>query len=72
MGDAGYLLIGVVVGGEVVTVNGKLLAGAVFGLSAILFYLLSYAFLNLGAFGVVSLLERVDNTGNNLSDIRAL
>ncbi len=69
---AGYLLIGVVVGGEVVTVNGKLIAGAVFGLSAILFYLLSYTFLNLGAFGVVSILERADNTGNNLSEIRGL
>src|SRR5205823_5078838 len=56
---AGYLLIGVVAGGTV-------------GLSAILFYLFCYAFLNLGAFGIVSLLERPDNTGNSLSDIRGL
>src|SRR5256714_3798098 len=56
---AGYLLIGVVVGGTV-------------GLSAILFYLLCYTFLNLGAFGVVSVLENADNTGNSLSEIRGL
>ena len=56
---AGYLLIGVVVGGVV-------------GLGAILFYLLCYTFMNLGAFGVVSLLERADNSGSNYSDIRGL
>ncbi|GAC1565958.1 MAG: hypothetical protein NVS3B14_05520 [Ktedonobacteraceae bacterium] len=56
---AGYLLIGVVAGGTV-------------GLSAILFYLFSYTFLNLGAFGVVSVLERADNSGSSLSDIRGL
>jgi NADH-quinone oxidoreductase subunit N len=56
---AGYLLIGVVVGGAI-------------GLSAILFYLLCYTFMNLGAFGVVSVLERADNTGNDLSEIRGL
>jgi NADH-quinone oxidoreductase subunit N len=57
--NAGYLLIGVVAGGAI-------------GLSAILFYLLCYTFMNLGAFGVVSVLERADNTGNNLSEIRGL
>ena len=57
--NAGYLLIGVVAGGAI-------------GLSAILFYLLCYTFMNLGAFGVVSVLERADNTGANLSDIRGL
>src|SRR6266480_4132513 len=57
--NAGYLLIGVVAGGAI-------------GLSAILFYLLCYTFMNLGAFGVVSVLERVDNTGANLSEIRGL
>ncbi len=56
---AGYLLIGIEVGGVV-------------GVSAILFYLLCYAFMNLGAFGVVSVLERVDNRGSNYSDIRGL
>ncbi len=56
---AGYLLIGVVVGGIV-------------GLSSILFYLLCYTFLNLGAFGVVSVLERIDNSGSSYSEIRGL
>jgi len=57
--QAGYLLIGVVVGGTV-------------GIAAILFYLLCYTFMNLGAFGVVSILEHVDNSGSNYSDIRGL
>ena len=57
--NAGYLLIGVVAGGAI-------------GLSAILFYLLCYTFMNLGAFGVISVLERSDNTGANLSEIRGL
>src|SRR5207247_4211308 len=56
---AGYFLIGVVVGG-------------IIGLSAILFYLLCYTFMNLGAFGVVSVLERADNSGSNYSEIRRL
>ncbi len=56
---AGYLLIGVLVGGIV-------------GLSALLFYLLCYTFLNLGAFGVVSLLEQKDNSGSSYKDIRGL
>jgi NADH-quinone oxidoreductase subunit N len=57
--NAGYLLIGVVAGGAI-------------GISAILFYLLCYAFMNLGAFGVISVIERSDNTGANLSEIRGL
>ncbi len=56
---AGYLLIGVVVGGTI-------------GLAAILFYLLCYTFMNLGAFGMVSVLERADNSGSSLNDIRGL
>ncbi|MBA2285180.1 MAG: NADH-quinone oxidoreductase subunit N [Ktedonobacteraceae bacterium] len=59
---AGYLLIGVVAGST----------GSRLGLSAILFYLFCYTFLNLGAFGVVSVLERADNTGSSLSDLRGL
>jgi NADH-quinone oxidoreductase subunit N len=56
---AGYLLMGVV-------------AGGIIGVSAILFYLLCYAFMNLGAFGIVSLQERADNSGNDTKDIRGL
>ena len=56
---AGYLLIGVVVGGAL-------------GTGAILFYLFCYAFLNLGAFGVVSILERLDNSGSDVKDLHGL
>ncbi len=56
---AGYLLIGVVVGSTV-------------GVSAILFYLLCYTFMNMGAFGIVSIMERVDNSGSNYSELRGL
>src|SRR5205085_672287 len=56
---AGYLLIGVVAGGTV-------------GISAILFYLFCHTFLHLGAFGVVSVLERADNSGNSLAELRGL
>ena len=55
----GYLLIGVVV-------------GYVLGATAILFYLSCYLFMNLGAFGVVSVLERLDNTGSDVEDLRGL
>jgi NADH-quinone oxidoreductase subunit N len=55
----GYLLIGVVVGGQ---------AGA----SAILFYLSCYLFMNLGAFGVISVLERIDNSGYDATDLHGL
>ena len=56
---AGYLLIGIVAGGTI-------------GLTAILFYLLCYTFLNLGAFGVSSALEAANPQANNLSEIRGL
>jgi NADH-quinone oxidoreductase subunit N len=56
---AGYLLIGIVAGGSL-------------GMSAILFYLLSYTFLNIGAFGVVSVLERRDNSGTGPEELRGL
>ncbi len=61
---AGYLLIGIAIGAG--TANKSL------GMSAILFYLLSYTFLNLGAFGVLSVLEREDNSGTSLTDLRGL
>ncbi len=59
---AGYLLTGIVAGS-----NGNGL-----GMSAILFYLLSYTFLNMGAFGVIAVLERTDNTGSGPDDLRGL
>ncbi|HTI13641.1 MAG TPA: NADH-quinone oxidoreductase subunit N [Dictyobacter sp.] len=55
----GYLLIGIVVGGTP-------------GATAILFYLSCYLFMNLGAFGVISILEKVDNGGYGIEDLRGL
>jgi NADH-quinone oxidoreductase subunit N len=59
---AGYLLIGLVAGSN---------ANAP-GMAAILFYLLCYTFLNIGAFGVVSVLERLDNSGTGPLELRGL
>lgn len=56
---AGYLLIGVVI-------------GSVAGISAVLFYLLCYTFMNLGAFGILSMLEKSDGTGSDVRDLRGL
>ncbi|GCE10737.1 NADH-quinone oxidoreductase subunit N [Tengunoibacter tsumagoiensis] len=55
----GYLLIGVVVGGTQ-------------GATAILLYLASYLFMNIGAFGVISVLERLDNSGYEADELRGL
>ncbi len=62
---AGYLMIGIVA--TVAIPNARATA-----LSAILFYLLCYTFLNMGAFGIASLLERADNSGNDIQDLRGL
>jgi len=56
---AGYLLVGFV-------------AGSKLGQSGILFYLLSYAFTNLGAFGVIALLGRKGEEHTSLDDFAGL
>jgi len=56
---AGYLLVGFV-------------AGSKLGQSAILFYLLSYAFTNLGAFGIIALLGRKGGEYTELDDFSGL
>jgi NADH-quinone oxidoreductase subunit N len=61
--NGGYLLTGVVVSAQ---------AQQHIGVSAILFYLTCYLFMNIGAFGVVSLLERSDNSGYDADDLRGL
>ncbi len=60
----GYLLIGIVVSGQAQQNH--------IGASAILVYLSCYLFMNLGAFGAISLLERRDNSGYELADLRGL
>ena len=56
---AGYLLIGVV-------------AGTTRGYTAMLIYLFVYAFMQLGAFGVISMLRRTDAIGDELKDLNGL
>ncbi|OQY46684.1 MAG: hypothetical protein B6242_07090 [Anaerolineaceae bacterium 4572_78] len=56
---AGYVLVGVVTGTEQ-------------GISAALFYLMAYAFMNIGAFAVISVLEQQDAIGTNLEEYAGL
>src|SRR5215813_5459647 len=56
---AGYLLVALIAANDV-------------GKGAILFYLLTYAVTNLGAFGVVGLIERDDRTGDRIVDYAGL
>ena len=59
---AGYLLIGIVAAG----------AGYSRGVTATLVYLFIYAFMQLGAFGIVVLLRRRDVVGDELKDFSGL
>ncbi len=56
---AGYVLVGFVAGGAR-------------GVSAALFYLLVYAFMNLGAFGIVTLLTRAGSAGDAIASYSGL
>jgi NADH-quinone oxidoreductase subunit N len=56
---AGYVLIGVVVGTQR-------------GITAMLIYLMIYAFMQLGAFGVIVLMRRRDVVGDELKDLSGL
>lgn len=56
---AGYILMGVVVGGQM-------------GISAVLFYLMAYLFMNLGAFAMIIFLCRRGIKGDDIEDFRGL
>ncbi|MFZ1728505.1 MAG: NADH-quinone oxidoreductase subunit N [Bacteroidota bacterium] len=56
---AGYMLIGITAGGDV-------------SMAGVLFYLISYMFTNLGAFGVISIIENAEQQGTNLENFRGL
>ena len=56
---AGYILVGVV-------------AGSMTGVNGILFYLMAYAFMNVGAFAVIAVLERRNEIGSALVDYAGL
>lgn len=61
---SGYLLVGVITAG--VSDNGA------FGASGVIFYLLSYALMTLGAFAIASMLERSENHIVNIDDLAGL
>lgn len=56
---AGYILVGV-------------LAGNAAGRAAVLFYMLVYTFMNLGAFGIIILMTRTGQDRSQMSDLRGL
>ncbi len=56
---AGYILVGVV-------------PGTPDGVKGILFYLMSYAFMNIGAFAVIALLEQRDQIGSSIESYMGL
>jgi NADH-quinone oxidoreductase subunit N len=57
--QAGYILIGVIAGGQA-------------GLSAVLYYLFVYMFMNFGAFAVITLLAGPDGDRDGFSDLEGL
>jgi len=59
IGHAGYILLG-------------LIAGNATGLQGIAFYLLAYAFMNIGAFAVIIVLRRQGVVGDELEDFNGL
>ncbi len=56
---AGYMLIGITAGGDL-------------SLAGVLFYLISYMFTNIGAFGVASIIENAEQQGTDLENFRGL
>jgi NADH-quinone oxidoreductase subunit N len=61
---SGYLLVGVITAG--VSENGA------FGASGVIFYLLSYALMTLGALAIVGSLEKSENSVVNIDDLAGL
>ncbi|MGZ3769715.1 MAG: NADH-quinone oxidoreductase subunit N [Bdellovibrio sp.] len=61
---SGYILVGVITAG--VSENG------VFGASGVIFYLLSYALMTLGAFAIASMLEKSESQIVNIDDLAGL
>jgi NADH-quinone oxidoreductase subunit N len=64
---AGYILLGLVAAG-----SGGPIGNETVGLQAVSFYLLAYAFMNLGAFAVVIILRRQGVIGDELEDLNGL
>ena len=49
-----------------------LIAGTAFGFAGSMFYIISYAFMSMGAFGMIILLGRYDLEADNLNDFKGL
>ena len=58
---SGYLLVGIITTG----ISDKM----TFGASGVIFYLLAYSLMTLGAFAVVSIFEKTENTVLNIDDL---
>jgi len=58
----GYLLLGIVAAAD----------GNADGLTAVIIYLLVYAFMNLGAFGIIIMMRRKDLVGDEIDDLSGL
>ncbi|MCZ7554881.1 MAG: NADH-quinone oxidoreductase subunit N [Bacteroidia bacterium] len=56
---AGYMLIGITVGADM-------------SIAGVLFYLISYTFTNIGAFGIISIIENSEQRGTEIEDFRGL
>jgi NADH-quinone oxidoreductase subunit N len=61
---SGYILVGIITAG--VSEVGS------FGASGVIFYLLSYSFMTLGAFAIVSMMEKSENSIVNVDDLAGL
>ncbi|QNN21685.1 NADH-quinone oxidoreductase subunit N [Planctomycetales bacterium ZRK34] len=65
----GYMLVGLLAGAGPAASGGFLLRN---GLAAILFYLIAYGVMNLGAFSVLGLLKRAGEEAETFDDLRGL
>ena len=70
--QAGYILIGVIAAGQVDVGSQSYAAVRQAGLSAVLFYLFVYLFMNFGAFAVVTLLAEPDGDHDRIADLEGL
>lgn len=64
IGHSGYILVGLITAG--VSEVGS------FGASGVIFYLMSYSFMTLGAFAIVSMMENSENAIVNVDDLAGL
>ncbi|MBK9324638.1 MAG: NADH-quinone oxidoreductase subunit N [Bdellovibrionaceae bacterium] len=64
IGHSGYILVGIITAG--VSENGS------FGASGVIFYLLSYSIMTLGAFAIISMMEKSEDSLVSIDDLAGL